>query len=127
MAAQGRGGCWRGAPAPSTLSSKSQALGHLCFDARDEPLGGCRVIAAGTEGVIPLLGAELHQQIAHPLHVVDRDVIGQFLVAAAVFELDKAVLDARDEPVLLEEPRIAPRWIEAAGLSERGADIANHE
>jgi hypothetical protein len=56
------------------------ALGEVFFDSGLEPLRSRRIVPAGSEGITPLLDAQSREQIAHPSHVLRRDVIGQFLM-----------------------------------------------
>ncbi len=66
--------------------SEGLALRDLFSDPGDEPLRSRRVVPTAAEGVTPLLDAQLPEQIAHPSHVLRRDVIGQFLVATVMLK-----------------------------------------
>src|SRR5436190_6113923 len=118
-------------PERSTLRAIAWASKREClslrdflFDAGDEPVAGGHVVSTGAERVAPLRDAQSRQQVAHPSDVGRSDVLSELLVASVVIEIDHPVLDALDEARPLELPVVAARGVEAAELTERGADVA---
>ena len=104
---------------------RATPLGEAAANRRDDPRGDVIRIAAGTEGVGPLLVAQATQEIARPEQVICGDTAAhELLVPAVEVELDEAVLEAIDEPGLFEERDVVAARLRAAGLSQCGAEVS---
>src|ERR1043165_1500179 len=115
-------------PAARAGGGRVQAMEVV--DAREhllrQPLDLIRLVVGRAEGVVDLLLAQLREDVAEPLRLLDGDVVEETLILAVVVEASAVALDLLDEAradLLLR--LVAAVRDRPAGLAEGRAEVAD--